>query len=80
MEDSRQLTESDEGKSVVNTNGDQVGRVMKVEHGRAHVEPDPGLADTIRSKLGWGDGDEETYELDDSTIETVSDSEIHLNR
>ncbi|MFD1600819.1 PRC-barrel domain containing protein [Halobellus rarus] len=80
MQDNVTLTEDDEGKNVVNYNGDQVGRVIEVEHGKAHVDPDPGLADTIKSKLGWGEGDEEDYLLDSSRIERVSDDEIHLRR
>lgn len=80
MQNDVTLTEDDEGKSVVSTDGDEVGRVMKVEHGTAHVEPDPGLTDTIKSKLGWGDGDEDTYSLDSERIETVTDDEVRLNR
>lgn len=80
MEDKVTLTEDDEGKNVVNAHGDPVGRVTSVEHGTAHVDPDPGLTDTIRSKLGWGDADEDSYQLDAGSIETVSDDEIHLNR
>lgn len=80
MEDNVTLTEADEGKEVINADGDQIGRVMKVEHGRAHVDPDPGLTDTIRSKLGWGEDSEEDYVLNTSSIDTVSDDEIHLSR
>lgn len=80
MDDTTTLTENDEGKNVVNANGDPVGRVTSVEHGTAHVDPDPGLTDTIRSKLGWGDADEDSYQLDIESVETVSDDEIHLNR
>lgn len=80
MQDDHTLTEADEGKDVVNSDGDKIGRVVNVEHGKAHVDPDPGLTDTIRSTLGWGDDDQEDYVLDTSSIETVSDSEIHLSR
>ena len=80
MEDNVTLTEGDEGKKVVNANGDPVGRVISVEHGKAHVDPDPGLTDTIRSKLGWGDADEDSYQLETTSIETVSDDEIRLSR
>jgi sporulation protein YlmC with PRC-barrel domain len=80
MRDTVTLTEEDEGKKVINANGDEVGRVIEVEHGTAHVEPDPGLADTIKSKLGWGDSDEDTYRLDAKGVERVSDDEIHLDR
>jgi hypothetical protein len=80
MEDNVTLTEDDEGKEVINADGNQIGRVMKVEHGRAHVDPDPGLTDTIRSKLGWGEDGEEDYVLNTSSIDTVSEKEIHLSR
>lgn len=78
MDDTTTLTSDDEGKPVMNADGDQVGRVITVEHGRAHVDPDPGLSDAIRSKLGWGETDGEQYELDADSVQTVSDDEIHL--
>lgn len=79
MRDTVTLTEDDEGKPVINTDGDQVGRIIEVEHGTAHVDPDPNLTEMIRSKLGWGDGEEEHYRLDASSIESVSDDEVHLS-
>jgi hypothetical protein len=80
MQNDKTLTEDDEGKAVVNADGDTIGRVVNVEHGKAHVDPDPGLTETIRSKLGWGDDTEGDYVLNTSSIETVSDDEIHLTR
>ncbi len=80
MRDSITLTEDDEGKHVVNVEGDQIGRVIEVEHGKAHVDPDPGLTEAIRSKLGWGDRDEESYRLDSYNIESITENEIHLNK
>lgn len=73
------LTDDDEGKKVVNEHGREIGRVMEVRGGSAHVDPDPGMADSIRSKLGWGDSDEETYALESSAIDTVTDDEIRLS-
>ncbi len=70
----------DEGKSVVNNSGDEVGRVIEVQHGTAYVEPDAGLTDTVESKLGWGDSNEDSYQLNANSIERVSGDEIHLNR
>lgn len=72
------LTDDDEGKPVVNTEGDKIGRVVEVRSGTAHVDPDPGLTDTIMSKLGWGDSDEDTYRLESSTIDTITDDEIRI--
>jgi len=80
MQGDKTLTEDDEGKDVVNSTGDKIGRVVNVEYGKAHVDPDPGLTDTIRSKLGWGNDSEEDYVLNTSSVETISDDEIRLNR
>lgn len=80
MRDNTPLTEDDEGKAIINAEGNQIGRVVKVEHGNAHVDPDPSLTDTIRSKLGWGKDDVENYRLDSSDIKHITDDEIHLNR
>lgn len=73
------LTEDDEGKPVVNSMGDEVGIVSAVQSGTAHVNPDPGITDKISSKLGWaGASEDETYELQTSHIDTVTDDEIRL--
>lgn len=81
MQDDSTLTEEDEGKHVKNAHGDEVGLVVAVEHGQAHVEPDPGITDSIRSKLGWGNSNEEgTYKLDEAHIDTVTDDEVRLDR
>jgi hypothetical protein len=72
------ITEDDEGKSVVGADGEQVGRVVDVEHGTAYVEADPGLTDTIKAKLGWGDTDEDTFPLQEQSVEMVTDDEIKL--
>jgi hypothetical protein len=74
------ITEHDEGKKVVNKAGKEIGMVSKVEGQNVHVDPDPGLTDTIKSKLGWGDADEDTYPIDESDIESMDDDEIKLNR
>ena len=74
------FTDDDEGKRVVNADGDQIGLIETVEHGTVHVNPDPGITDSIKSKLGWGDADGETYELDESNVESITDDEIRLER
>ena len=74
------LTAEEEGKRVVNKAGKKVGMVSKVEGHRAHVDPDPGIGDTIKSKLGWGDADEDTYPIEESDIESVDDDEVRLKR
>ena len=79
MSDRTTLSDSDEGKKVVNASSENIGRVVEVERGTAHVDPDPDLTDTIKSKLGWGESDEETYRLEASRIDTVTDDEVRLD-
>jgi len=75
-----EITEQDEGKQVVNEAGKKIGMVSKVAGHDVHVDPDPGLTDTIKSKLGWGDADEDTFALNQSDIASVTDDEVRLNR
>lgn len=72
------LTDADEGKTVVDSSGDTIGRVVEVSGDTAHVEPDPGITDSIMSKLGWGDSDEDTYALRADSVEEVTDDQIRL--
>ncbi|MFP9192019.1 PRC-barrel domain containing protein [Natronosalvus vescus] len=77
---SARFSGDDQGKTVVNANGDRIGIVEDVRDGTAYVNPDPGMADTIKSKLGWGDVSGENYELDDTNVERITDDEIRLER
>lgn len=72
------ITDDDEGKTVVNQQGESIGLVSGVRGGKAYVDPDPGLADKIKSKLGWEDVDEDDYHLDDDQIDTITDDEVRL--
>ncbi|THE65410.1 PRC-barrel domain containing protein [Salinadaptatus halalkaliphilus] len=73
-----QLTAADEGKRVLNTDGNDVGRIVAVEDGRGYVEPNPSLTDTIKAKLGWGDPTETAHPLDEGSIERITDEAIYL--
>lgn len=79
MKELFEITESDEGKPVVTATGEKVGRVIEVRHGTAYVDPDPDIGDTIMSKLGWGEADEDAYPLQKERIESVTDDEIRLH-
>lgn len=72
------VTHDDEGKRVVDSSGEKIGMVTEVRSGTAYVDADPGIADTIRSKLGWGKSDEDDFALDADSIDTVTDDEIRL--
>ena len=74
----KHVTDDDQGKAVVDSNGREIGMVTEVKSGTAYVNPDPGLTDTIRSTLGWGDADEDDYALEENRIHTITDDEIRL--
>lgn len=74
------ITEEDQGKTVVNSDDEKVGVVTGVRGGTAYVNPDPGLTDAIKSKLGWEDVDADDYPLKQDRIESITDDEIRLTR
>lgn len=76
----RGITESDEGKRVVDADGGTVGVLVDVDDGIGYVDPDPGITDRIRSRLGWGAVDEDDYPLDPTDIAEITDDEIRLDR
>lgn len=75
-----QVTEADENKPIVDANGDRLGRVVGVEDGRALVEPADDASSIAVIVLGWaGDtGDDDTYPLMNSHVDTIGDEAIHL--
>lgn len=72
------FTDDDVGKKVVNANDDEIGIVAAVEHGTAHVEPDPGMFDSIKAKLGWEGSSEETYPLQEEAVADVTSDHVRL--
>ena len=76
--DRNRVTDDDQGKVVVDTMELNIGMVTEVRSGTAYVDADPGLTDTIRSKLGWGGADEDDYPLEEERIHTITDDEIRL--
>lgn len=74
------ITDEDEGKRVVDSGGRKIGIVTEVKSGTAYVNADPGLTDTIRSKLGWGDADKDDYALEKNRIDNVTDDEVRLKK
>lgn len=72
------LTEKDEGKHVVNADGDTIGVISGFRGGRAYVDPDPGITDKIMSRLGWADVDDDDYPLEPDSVASITDDEVHL--
>jgi hypothetical protein len=73
-----QLTEDDEGKPVVSGDGDEIGMITEVRGGTAHVDPDPGMFDSVKAKLDWGDAGEDTYPLEADKVADVTDDEVRI--
>jgi len=76
----RNFTAKDEGKRVVTSEGDMVGMVDSASGTTAHVRIDDDLAQNTRRRLGWTEADEETYALQKSNIDRITDDEIHLKK
>jgi hypothetical protein len=74
---SQPVTADDVGKRIVYED-DTVGRLVEYTDGTAYVDPDPDLTDTVRSKLGWGHADEESFPLQRELVDEVTDDEIRL--
>jgi hypothetical protein len=74
----RNFRSGDEGKRVVTADGDEVGSVDRVSGGTARVRPGGDLSRSIRRRLGWTEEDEETYRLQRSKVDVITDDEIRL--
>ena len=78
MPEDPQLTDAEEGKTVVTPDGDEIGQITNVRNNVASVKPDPGLTDRIRSRLDWGgsDSDTETYRLQAADVSNVTSDTV----
>ncbi|MEF8821597.1 MAG: hypothetical protein V5A52_04920 [Halovenus sp.] len=76
------LSTEDEGKFLMDIEGEQIGIVTEVDTDAqiAYVEPDPDLGESIVQGLGFGDADEDDIEVPADTVETVTDSELRVQR
>lgn len=74
----RDFSSDDEGKRVVTADGDEVGTVEQTAGSMAHIRPNENLSRSVRRRLGWSEEGEETYELETSNVEEITDDEIRL--
>lgn len=72
------VTDAEEGKTVVDAEGNAVGTVADVEGGTALVEPNPDLTDEVLSTLGLGNADADNMPVQSNDIESITDDEIQL--
>lgn len=68
----------DEGKTVVDATGDEVGMVVDVEGDQVYVDPHPSVTDRIKTALGWGGPDEDDYAIGPDRIAAITDDEVEL--
>ena len=75
-----ELDDDDVGKSVIDANDDKVGVVSEVDEAakQMYVDPHPGLAKRIKTRLGWEGHDEDDYTVDPDNIEEITDAEVRL--
>lgn len=76
------LSTKDEGKFLMDVEGEQIGIVTAVdpEEQVAFVDPEPGVAESMLQGLGFGDESDDDIEVPAGSIETVTDSELRVNR
>jgi hypothetical protein len=72
------LSDGDKGKRVVTSSGEEVGMIKKVVDEGAFVEPDPGITESTRSRLGWGEVEKDDWELISDRVERITDDEVVL--
>ncbi|WP_324664641.1 hypothetical protein [Haloarcula sediminis] len=70
--------EEDEGKTVVNPDGEEVGMVVDVDNSQLYVDPHPSITDRIRTALGWSDHDDDSYLLGTDHIDHIDDDQVVL--
>jgi len=71
-------SDEDEGKTVVDTEGTELGVVTAVEGTQLYVDPDPGVTESVLSKLGWGDANEDDYVLSPDEIALIDQDRVEV--
>lgn len=74
------LDDDDVGKTVIDANGEDVGVISEVDEASnlVYVDPHPGLAKRIRTRLGWEGHDEDDYTVEADRIQEVTHDEVRL--
>ena len=74
------LSTADEGKFLMDVEGEQIGVVTEVDAGEqvAYVEPDPDIAEAVLQGLGFGDANADDIAVSAEVVATVTDSELRV--
>ncbi|ODR81944.1 hypothetical protein BG842_24075 [Haladaptatus sp. W1] len=74
------LSEEDEGKFLMDGDGEQLGIVTEVEDNTAYVDPDPSLGEAWVESFGWGSINEDDLSVPGDVIDTVTDKELRIEK
>lgn len=72
------LTEEDEGKVLVDAEGEELGVVTEVEGNVGYVDPNPGLGEAALAAFGHADHNEDDLVIEDDIVAAITDEEIRL--
>ncbi|AEH37204.1 hypothetical protein [Halopiger xanaduensis] len=70
------VSKDDQGKVVVDESGQEIGIASRIQADTVYIDPEPGLADRLKARLGWGNEDEDEYPVEPAQIKEVTDDEI----
>ena len=74
----RNFKSEDKGKQVMTADGDLIGTVERTSGSAAHIRPDEDLSKSVRRRLGWTEEGKDTYRLQKSKVDRITDDGIHL--
>lgn len=72
------LTEEDEGKVLVDAEGEELGVVTEVEGNVGYIDPNPGLGEAALAAFGHADHNEDDLVIEDDIVAAITDEEIRL--
>lgn len=74
------LSTNDEGKYLMDAEGEQIGIVTEVDttENVAYVEPDPDIGEAVIQGFGYGDADEDDIEVPGESVDTITDTELRV--
>ena len=72
------LTTADEGKRVLDADGEAIGRIVEVTDGHGYVAPEPSLVETVKARLGWGNVTVDAHPLDEGSVAEITEDAVRL--
>lgn len=70
--------DDDEGKTVFDASGDEVGMVVDVRGDTIYVDPHPSITDKFKSVLGWDMDEDDAHPIPGDRIARITDRRIEL--